>query len=699
MKIVWCALFLGLAAAYTALAVRELNPESWAPALTVGVLVFSGLGALLGLFGLREPRRSAPLWAVRGSMAFLMTFAAASFYGERWQHGVVASLLLAGGLVLHQAAYRYRLGWMVDGRGERQKVTAMVGSQAIYTPTSWSERIVEQAEISSKRRRTLLWTTPVLALVAALIWYLHERKLWLPEILVAAAALTVPLRWLVAAWQEVLFLAGYQDMKGARVLDPEPKRPGIIDVEGQKVHGHVELATEAEANRALCAKSAPPFADPSPLYLGRHAGTEAVGGPLHYDGDQHLVLFGPTGSGKSKRLLIPNLLMLERRSLVVIDPKGELARETADFRRTVGDVVILNPFGAHNLPSDGFNPLINLDPESDKFVDDAMGLGEALVVIPPGEHDPHWSEKARNLLVGLIMWEVKEARRETRAPLLENVRAMLTEPEVTEADGRVRGLRRRAAMAVERGGFEIASLLGGFVGKQREEIAGIQSTADRHTAWLLSRSMRTDLVRDGIDFRTLKKQPTSVYVILPAEYLETHSAWFRMVVVSALRSLFTMGGVPTLFMLDEFAQLGRLKPIEAALGIAREYGVQLWPVFQDIGQLKDLYDKRADTFIGNAGIVQTFGPNDDTMAEWISKRIGETTVVAKGYNQGDSSGSRGPSTSDGLSFGQIKRRKLLPQEVKQTPNGHGFLWCSGTSTTIPFSAPFHWEISELQPKR
>ena len=59
----------------------------------------------------------------------------------------------------------------------------------------------------------------------------------------------------------------------------------------------------------------------------------------------HLLLIGPNGSGKGTRLLIPALLQMAGRSIVVIDPKGELAAVTSAWRRSLGEVVVLNPFG------------------------------------------------------------------------------------------------------------------------------------------------------------------------------------------------------------------------------------------------------------------------------------------------------------------------------------------------------------------
>jgi type IV secretion system protein VirD4 len=119
-------------------------------------------------------------------------------------------------------------------------------------------------------------------------------------------------------------------------------------------------------------------------------------------------------------------------------------------------------------------------------------------------------------------------------------------------------------------------------------IDGIKTTVDTQTRWLLSAPMRTDLAKNGIDFAALKKRPVTIYVILPPEHLQTFSVWLRLVVACALNALYRQGGVGlrTLLMLSEFAQLGRMDSVIAALGQARGYGVQLWPVLQDLNQLR-----------------------------------------------------------------------------------------------------------------
>ena len=174
--------------------------------------------------------------------------------------------------------------------------------------------------------------------------------------------------------------------------------------------------------------------DPGAIYLGRYwnAEKQRVEGKLQYGGPRHVTVLGPNGSGKGARLLVPNLLQITGKSLVVMDPKGQNCAITAEWRRKVSDVLVLNPFGVltgfyPDMKSVGFNPLASLDPNSPTFYDDAAGVGEALIKIEG--KDPHWSQSAQGLIVAFVMWEVIQALRQKRAPSLENVRAMLTEPD------------------------------------------------------------------------------------------------------------------------------------------------------------------------------------------------------------------------------------------------------------------------------
>ncbi len=74
--------------------------------------------------------------------------------------------------------------------------------------------------------------------------------------------------------------------------------------------------------------------------------------------------------------------------------------------------------------------------------------------------------------------------------------------------------------------------------------------------------------------------------------------------------------------------VGDLAPVERAMGRMDDYGVQLWPILQDIHQLRATFgNKRAGTFLSNAGVLQFFSVNDHDSARLISDLLVQETVV------------------------------------------------------------------------
>ena len=173
----------------------------------------------------------------------------------------------------------------------------------------------------------------------------------------------------------------------------------------------------------------------------------------------------------------------------------------------------------------------------------------------------------------------------------------------------------------------------GFIRRKLARFADIDEEDPRSLRSILSTATtQTDFIGSskaiarslgGSDFRflDLKHTPTTVYLVLPPKYLTSGGNWFRLIIASALSDLWTeaKGPVPVLGILDEFAQLGHLAAIENAMGLAAGCGLQLWPILQDLTQIQDLYGKRWETFLDNAGIKQFFGTAGNTTADYVSK--------------------------------------------------------------------------------
>ena len=398
------------------------------------------------------------------------------------------------------------------------------------------------------------------------------------------------------------------------------------------------------------------------LLIGRNPGTGRL---LRYDGPAHLITLAPTRAGKGVGTVIPNLLGVDR-SVLVIDPKGENARIAGEARRRVGTTHVLDPFGVSGQPSACYNPLDRLTPDSLDLGEDAASLTEALVMDPPGQvSEAHWNEEAKAILGGLIMFCVCHEDRDRRT--LATVREYLTLP-----PEKLRALLELMQDSDAAGGL-IARAANRFLGKADREAASVLSNAQRHTHFLDSPRIAKVLSRSDFHFSDLRHRITSVFLVLPPNRMDAYSRWLRLLVSQALQdiardaeaSVGAQGAsprlkAPALFLLDEFAALGRLEAVERAMGLMAGYGLQLWPILQDMSQLKDLYGDRANTFIANAGVQQVFGVNDFETAKWLSQMIGQETTgfQTDSYKPGDN-----PSFSNNLTG----RDLLTPDEIMQMP--------------------------------
>ena len=303
----------------------------------------------------------------------------------------------------------------------------------------------------------------------------------------------------------------------------------------------------------------------------------------------------------------------------------------------------------------------------------------------------HWSRSARKLVAALIMHVCLKDRGN---PNLAEVRRLLTEPVIEPKGGDPGHGIPHTALDMRRDGLPALTMKAGQFTRWNREVESVVSTADTQTEALDDAEIATDLAKPGIDFRELKKRPVTVYLILPPDMMERHGRWLRLLISSALRAVMRLrepDEMRVFFLMDEFAALGHLSIIETTWALVRGYGIQLVPVLQVLNQLKELYKERWETFIGMAGVVEAFGPNDLTTADWLSRRSGDTTEVVMGYNLAQQAGGAG--VSEGVNYHQVKIPRLTPHELFDTPEGHAHVFLANMANRVPVYAPAYYEIA------
>ncbi|WP_448044409.1 type IV secretory system conjugative DNA transfer family protein [Bradyrhizobium liaoningense] len=338
--------------------------------------------------------------------------------------------------------------------------------------------------------------------------------------------------------------------------------------------------------------------------------------------DRHIATLAGNRAGKSSSALIPNLRRYPG-SMIVLDPKGELARACVAYRRALGQrVYILDPFGELGEESASYNPFseVGLGQKRHIAADTAQTV-DALIINNP--RDTHWTDSGKNLSRGLLL-NIMATR--PQAVTLRELRRQLssTPPE----------LERLFREMTDSSAFDgiVANIGAAFLGKHAaggRELQSILSTVQEQTASF------DDVVHisDRSDFRLadLNSGQMSIFLVLPGMRMGTHFRWLRLMIQQALavleRAPVRRGALPVWFVLEEFPSLGHMRSIETAAGLMAGFGVKLWSVLQDLTQLKTHYPNSWETFLGNAGVIQAFGNFDLTTTEHLSKMLGQTQVL------------------------------------------------------------------------
>jgi len=383
--------------------------------------------------------------------------------------------------------------------------------------------------------------------------------------------------------------------------------------------------------------------DPSKIFLGV-IGETLIGAHL----DSHMLTVAGSRQGKGRNVIIPNLLLYQG-SVMVTDPKGELANITARRRaESMGQrVCVLDPFGItaeHVTPYRArWNPMAALDPDDPESIETADLIADALVV--PDSHDRHWSDSAQTLIRGVILhvasWQGYEDCRNLPTlrklilhgsidPVIDIIDRDAADLDTMSSLGQL----QKEMLANEEFGGLVQDAAADFFDRPEKERGSVLSTARRNLDFLSIPCLRDVLAGHDVDLADLKTEPRglTLYLCLPANRMGKSSRWLRLFINLALDSVErepTIPDPPVIFLLDEFPVLGYLRQLEDAAGQIAGFGVRLWPILQDLAQLKALYRDRWQTFIGNSQFVQVFGNNDLETLKWVSERLGQTTVVVE----------------------------------------------------------------------
>jgi type IV secretion system protein VirD4 len=383
----------------------------------------------------------------------------------------------------------------------------------------------------------------------------------------------------------------------------------------------------------------------------------------------HVLLVGATGAGKGVSIIIPNLLSYFRGSVVCFDVKGDLHATCGKRRAAKGQRIIrLAPF---NDGTDQFNPLDTiLRGKNPMLIDSARAVAEALVVRQGSEIDPHWNDKAVQVIGAILVLVLMRFEGEDRS--LNSVQEIASDPKM---------LASAAAKLVEMGGIprrlghQIRTLFDqAQAGALTKEGAGVLSTVARHLSFLDSELVARSAARSTFDPAVLLKPGTTLFLQIPPDQLEAQKGLLRCWISTLVRMIGAAGDEQAgevLLLCDEASALGSLSALEEALVRGRSAGVRMLLAYQSDSQVQAAFKDKPSLLYDNCTTQIYLGASSIETAERLSRSLGEWTQVIEGYGENESRSwnEGGPSPGQQVSQGSshnysVNGRSLLrPDEV------------------------------------
>lgn len=346
----------------------------------------------------------------------------------------------------------------------------------------------------------------------------------------------------------------------------------------------------------------------------------------------HLLVVGPTGSGKTQSFFLPNIMKLDPSySLVITDPKGELYQKTAAHQRSLGREPVLLKLDNAGV-SVFWNPL-------DVPKDSVMMSKVCTSIVKNrgggagGGDQEMWDSMAVNLLTAMayIVKALPAASDLDSHPYgnLKNVSDMLSQCTFECFQG-------LAKFAVaELGVRNIISRIATF-----SDSVSPEDTRNSARA-VLQPSLAPFLIDDvacitattDFDFCDLKRKPIALYVSVPEHKVTGLAPVLSTLYMQIFDSLLEMGegGRPVFFLMDEFANIGKVIGFPQYVATIRSRNLSVSVCLQSAEQLTRNYsDPEKQEILNNLKVnVVLPGLKEEKTLQYLQTVGGKVSELVK----------------------------------------------------------------------
>lgn len=330
--------------------------------------------------------------------------------------------------------------------------------------------------------------------------------------------------------------------------------------------------------------------------------------------DSHTLIFGNTGSKKTRNFIIPTAFALGTagESMVISDPKGEIYRCTSGLLKNCGyDIKVFNLRDPQM--SSSWNPLLlpyrfYKSGNKDKAVEILYDFCTMLTSSVHKAEDPYWEMQALDLLVGMILMLFETETDENRIHM-ESIVQMRMEirPLEREIDGTENSFWKMIVQFPEDSlvRYKLASVYS--LKTVERTLNCVVSVLDSMLRFfVLNKQMMRMLSGNQIDFDTIGRKKTALFLIVPDEKTTYHflvSVFIKQcyeVLIDNAQS-YPDGRLPVRvnYLLDEFSNLPRIADMPSMISASRSRNIRFVLVVQSKQQLEAAYQHDAETIKSN----------------------------------------------------------------------------------------------------
>ena len=402
--------------------------------------------------------------------------------------------------------------------------------------------------------------------------------------------------------------------------------------------------------------------------------------------NNNMLVIGGSGAGKTFFIVKPNIMqMMLNNSFIATDPKGEIARATANMLKKNGyNVKVLNLIDM--AKSDGYNPFRYIREENDvvKLVTNIISNTTPKETAPS---DPFWEKSESMFLQALFyyVWLEMPPNRKNFQSVLE----LLSEAEV-DAKGNDSKLTKKMKQLAQ------TSKLKQNHPAYKQYMKVIRGAGDTVRSIIISANSRLALLENPQILRILSKDDlhleelgigvngdkhtrTALFCIIP-DSDKSYNFIVGMLYTQLFQELYFQadfkndGKLPiqVTLMMDEFANVALPDDFCSLLSTMRSRRISSIIIIQNLAQIKALFKDTWETITGNCDTLVYLGGNEKSTHQYISEMLGKSTIDKRSTGE-----TRGVHGSASRNYDVLGRELMTPDEVRNMSNKKCLIFIKG----------------------